>query len=321
MRERQGISSLKGVGEKTEKLFHHLGIQTIGDLIRYYPRGFEIFDDPIPVSQVEEGKVCAVAGSVFGRIQVSGSNRVQVTTLYLKDLTGTLKVIWFRMPFLRNTLSKGGLLILRGRVVRRRDSLVMEHPEIYYPAVKYEEKLHTMQPVYHLTAGLTNNTVIKAVRQALDCAEKKMDILPADLSGKYHFPPYEEAARNMHFPENKEGFAAARERFVFEEFLVFILSLQRMKESGNRAENRFHLSDQEKIRQFLDALPYRLTGAQMKVWNKIRYAGAPCDVPACPGGRGIRKDDRGISGASAGRTEWIPGSAHGAHGSAGAPAL
>ena len=100
MRERQGISSLKGVGEKTEKLFHHLGIQTIGDLIRYYPRGFEIFDDPIPVSQVEEGKVCAVAGSVFGRIQVSGSNRVQVTTLYLKDLTGTLKVIWFRMPFL-----------------------------------------------------------------------------------------------------------------------------------------------------------------------------------------------------------------------------
>ncbi len=270
MRERQGISSLKGVGEKTEKLFHHLGIKTIGDLIRYYPRGFEIFDDPIPISEAEEGKVCAVAGSVFGRIQVSGSHRVQVTTLYLKDLTGTLKIIWFRMPFLRNTLSKGGLLILRGRVVRRRDGLVMEHPEIYYPAVKYEEKLHTMQPVYHLTAGLTNNSVIKAVRQALGCAEKKMDILPEALSGKYHFPPYETAVRNMHFPGNKEEFAAARERFVYEEFLVFILSLRRMKESGNRAENRFHLPDQEKTRQFLKALPYQLTGAQMKVWEEIK---------------------------------------------------
>ena len=79
------------------------------------------------------------------------------------------------MPFLRNTLSKGGMLVLRGRVVRRREGLVMEHPEVYYPASRYEEKLHTMQPVYPLTAGLTNNTVIKAVRQALACADEKTD--------------------------------------------------------------------------------------------------------------------------------------------------
>ena len=270
MRERQSIGSLKGVGEKTEKMFHHLGIRTIGDLIRYYPRGFEIFDDPIPIGSIEEGKVCTVSGSVFGRIQVSGSQRLQITALYLKDLTGTLKAIWFRMPFLRNTLSKGGVLILRGRAVRRRDGLVMEHPEIYYPASKYEEKRHTMQPVYHLTAGLTNNAVIKAVRQALDCADDKMDILPGELSRKYRFLPYEEAVRNMHFPEDKDSFAAARERFVFEEFLVFILSLQRMKESGNRVENKFRFPDQEKIGQFLEALPYQLTGAQMKVWKEIK---------------------------------------------------
>lgn len=270
MRERQSIGSLKGVGEKTEKMFHHLGIRTIGDLIRYYPRGFEIFDDPISIGSIEEGKVCTVSGSVFGRIQVSGSQRLQITTLYLKDLTGTLKVIWFRMPFLRNTLSKGGVLILRGRVVRRRDGLVMEHPEIYYPASKYEEKRHTMQPVYHLTAGLTNNAVIKAMRQALDCADDKMDILPGELSRKYRFLPYEEAVRNMHFPEDKDSFAAARERFVFEEFLVFILSLRRMKESGNRVDNKFRFPDQEKIGQFLEALPYQLTGAQMKVWKEIK---------------------------------------------------
>lgn len=270
MKERQSISEIKGVGEKTERLFRHAGVNTIGDLIRYYPRGFEIFEAPVPVSEVEEGRVCTVAGSVFGRIQVSGSQRVQITTLYLKDLTGTLKIIWFRMPFLRNTLSKGGILILRGRVVRHRSGLVMEHPEIYHPASKYEEKLDSMQPVYHLTAGLTNNTVIKAVRQALVCVDEKMDILPKELSVKYHFPPYTEAVRNMHFPENKEDFTAARERFVFEEFLVFILSLRRMKESENRAENRFILSDQEEVGQFLENLPYRLTDAQMKVWKEIK---------------------------------------------------
>ena len=127
-----------------------------------------------------------------------------------------------------------------------------------------------MQPVYHLTAGLTNNAVIKAVRQALDCADETMDILPGELSRKYRFLPYEEAVRNMHFPEDKDSFAAARERFVFEEFLVFILSLRRMKESGNRVENKFRFPDQDKIGQFLEALPYQLTGAQMKVWKEIK---------------------------------------------------
>ncbi len=270
MRETERISSLKGIGEKTEKLFRKVGVDTVGEILRYYPRGFEIFEDPVPIGSVEEGKISTVAGSVFGRIQVSGNQKMQVTTLYLKDLTGTLKVIWFRMPFLRNTLGKGGVLILRGRIVRKKDGLVMEHPEVYYPAAKYDEKLHSMQPVYPLTAGLTNNAVIKAVRQALSCASAKMDILPESLSEKYQFMSYEEAIRNMHFPEDKEHFAAARERFVFEEFLVFILSLRRMKESENRAKNHFLFADQEKINGFLEALPYRLTDAQLKVWGEIK---------------------------------------------------
>ena len=270
MRESERISSIKGIGEKTEQMFLRLGIRTVGDLIRYYPRGFEIYEDPVSIGEIQEGRTCTVSGTVFGRIQVSANRKLQVTTLYLKDLTGTLKVIWFRMPFLRNTLSRGGILILRGRVVRKRDGLVMEHPEIYYPASKYQEKLHTMQPVYPLTAGLTNNTVTKAVRQALDCVSEKRDILPGQLSEKYGFMPYPEAVRNMHFPENKEQFAKARERFVFEEFLVFILSLRRMKESENRAENHFRLPDRPEIGRFLSELPYSLTGAQMKVWGEIR---------------------------------------------------
>ena len=270
MRETQKITDLKGIGEKTAKLFERVGVRTAGDLIRYYPRGFDIYEEPVPIGGIREGKTCAAAGTVFGRIQVSGNTKTQITTLYLKDLTGTLKVIWFRMPFLRNTLSGGGLLILRGRVARRRDGLVMEHPEIFYPASKYAEKLHTMQPLYPLTAGLTNNTVTKAVRQVIGAMEEDPDILPEELCRKYGFLPYPEAVRKMHFPETKEDFAKARERFVFEEFLVFILSLRRMKESENRAENPFSLRSCPQIDAFLEKLPYRLTDAQQKVWEEIK---------------------------------------------------
>ena len=270
MNEKSSIGKLKGIGEKTEALFLRIGVNTIEDLIRYYPRGYDIFEDPVPISQLEEGKTAAVTGAVFGRIQVSGNQRLQITTLYLKDLTGTLKVIWFRMPFLRNTLGKGGPITLRGRVVRKRDGLVMEHPEIYYPSAKYEEKRHSMQPVYSLTAGLTNNAVIKAVKQALDCVSEKMNILPRKVEEKYGFPPYVQAVQTMHFPENKESFIRARERFAFEEFLIFILSLRRMKHSETRVENPFSLPDHPLLARFLDQLPYQLTSAQKRVWEEIR---------------------------------------------------
>ncbi len=270
MNEKSSIGKLKGIGEKTEALFLRIGVNTIEDLIRYYPRGYDIFEDPVPISQLEEGKTSAVTGAVFGRIQVSGNQRLQITTLYLKDLTGTLKVIWFRMPFLRNTLGKGGPITLRGRVVRKREGLVMEHPEIYYPSVKYEEKRHSMQPVYSLTAGLTNNAVIKAVKQALDCVSEKMNVLPRKVEEKYGFPPYVQAVQTMHFPENKESFIRARERFAFEEFLIFILSLRRMKHSETRVENPFSLPDHPLLARFLDQLPYQLTSAQKRVWEEIR---------------------------------------------------
>lgn len=270
MNERSEISELKGVGEKTTRLFHRIGVRTVGDLIRYYPRTYEVFEDPVCIGEVCEGRTCTVTGTVFGRIQVSGNRSMQVTTLWLKDLTGTLKVIWFRMPFLRTTLGKGGTLTLRGRVLRKKDGLVMEHPEIYYPSEKYEEKRNSMQPVYALTAGLTNNAVIKAVRQALPYADKRQDVLPAYLTRKFHFPPYSEAVSRMHFPENKEDFAEARKRFVFEEFLVFILSLRKMRERENRVRNNFCFCDKPEIERFLKALPYRLTEAQKRVWDEIR---------------------------------------------------
>ena len=270
MKSSSSIGSLKGIGEKTENLFHRLGVYRIEDLIRYYPRGFEIYEDPVPISEAEEGRINTISGSVFGRIGVSGNRSLQVTTLNLKDLTGTIKVLWFRMPFLRNTLGKGGMLVLRGRVVRRKSGLVMEHPEIYYPASKYEEKLHSMQPVYPLTSGLTNNAIIKAVRQALEAVDESQGILPPSLSAAHRFLPYCEAVQKMHFPENKEEFIQARERFVYEEFLVFILALRRMKENENRAENRFILEDQPEIEQFLKELPYDLTNAQKRVWKEIQ---------------------------------------------------
>jgi ATP-dependent DNA helicase RecG len=107
MNEQSEIRNLKGIGAKTEKLFHKMGIFTIGDLLRYYPRGYDVYEEPVSVGELEEGKISTVKGVIYGRVQVGGGKRMQITTAYVKDLTGTLKVIWFRMPFLRNTGNAG----------------------------------------------------------------------------------------------------------------------------------------------------------------------------------------------------------------------
>lgn len=104
MIEATNIRELKGIGEKTQKLFHKIGIETVGDLIRYYPKGFDIYEEPVPIAEAGEGTVVTVTGAIFGKVQVSGTRNMQVTSMHVKDITGTLRAVWFRMPFLRNTV-------------------------------------------------------------------------------------------------------------------------------------------------------------------------------------------------------------------------
>jgi ATP-dependent DNA helicase RecG len=269
MIEATNIRELKGIGEKTQKLFHKIGIETVGDLIRYYPKGFDIYEEPVPIAEAGEGTVVTVTGAIFGKVQVSGTKNMQVTSMHVKDITGTLRAVWFRMPFLRNTFAGGGVVTLRGRIVNRKGGSVMEHPEIFYPSSRYEEKLHTLQPVYGLTAGLTNNAVMKAVKQALSRLDLTRDTLPEELRLKYELAEYNYAVRGVHFPEDKEVFCHARKRLVFEEFLAFILSLRRLRDSNEKLTNEYVMQQHPDIDAFISRLPFKLTKAQEKVWGEI----------------------------------------------------
>lgn len=269
MIEQTSIKEIKGVGEKTQKLFEKIGIYTVGDLIRYYPRGYGVYEEATPIFEVEEGHIQTVSGAVFGKVQVSGTRNMQVTTTHIKDLTGTIQVIWFRMPFLRNTLKSGQPVTLRGKVTRRRNHLVMEHPELFCPPDKYDEKLNTLQPIYGLTAGLSNNTVMKAVKQALEGLNLSKESFPEELRLKYQLAEYNYAVRGIHFPEDKEVFYHARKRLVFEEFLSFILSLRKLKTSNERMSNEYVMEEHPAVKELIRKLPYQLTNAQTKVWQEI----------------------------------------------------
>lgn len=270
MNEHSPVREIIGIGEKTEKLFQKMGVYTAGDLLRYYPRTYDIYEAPVPVSELEEGTVAAVEGCVFGSVQVSPNRKLQTVSALIRDLTGTLKVLWFRMPFLRNTLRSGSRIIVRGRVVNKRGGLVMEHPEIFQPVEKYQEKLNTMQPVYPLTAGLSNLTVMKAVREALEHIHLQRETIPESIRQRYHLCEYNYALRGIHFPADKTMYMYARKRLVFEEFLEFLLAIRQMKEEKETSVNGCRMEKKQEVDDFLSQLPFELTNAQKKVWKEIR---------------------------------------------------
>ena len=262
------ITALKGIGEKTAALFHRVGVDTVGELLSYYPRTYDVYEPPVTFANIEEDKIQAVTGFVRKAPVSARAGRTTVTTLTLEEFGEHLHLSWFHMPFLRNSLTPGSTWIFRGRVQKKKGRLLMEQPEIFTPEA-YEEKLHAMQPVYSLTSGLSNKTVEKAVRQALEEITLEKEYLPEDIRTGQQLAESNFAARAIHFPADKEELLLARRRLVFDEFFIFILALRQLREKRDQQENRCVISEGERVRQLFSALPYELTGAQKRVLGEI----------------------------------------------------
>lgn len=265
---KRALRELKGVGEKTEKLFAKLGITDTEELLRYYPRNYEAYEEPVPIGDLKEGMTVSIRACVVSSVYVNKVRNLQVITVTASDVSGKIPVVWFNMPYLRSTLKKGSVFVFRGRVVRKQGRIQMEHPEMFTPAA-YEEILHSLQPVYGLTAGLSNKTVTKLVQQVLKEVPLQMEYLPEETRARYHLADDNFAIAAIHFPENMEQLLAARKRLVFDEFLLFILAVQLLKEKTEEAKNSFPMQPVWTTEEIIENLPYCLTRAQLNVWHEI----------------------------------------------------
>lgn len=264
----ESLRTLKGVGEKTEKLFQKIGISDTESLLRYYPRNYDEYETPADIADLKEGTVKAVSAAVCSGVYVNPVRGKQVVSITACDSTGRISITWFNASYLKNTLKKGSVFVFRGRVMRRQGKLQMEHPEIFTPAA-YEEILHSLQPVYGLTAGLSNKTVVKLLHQLLKQQSLKSEYLPEEIKEKYQLSDINYALRTIHFPKNMDELLVSRKRLVFDEFLFFILSVQLLKEKTEEAENLFPMKKTWTTEQVIENLPYRLTSAQLNTWHEI----------------------------------------------------
>lgn len=268
MNDKTPLRELKGVGEKTEKLFQKIGITTAEEILRYYPRTYDIYEEPVEIASAEEDKTVSIRATIATGIYINQIRNLQVLTTTVADASGRLPVAWFNAPYLRGTLKKGSVFILRGKIIRKKGRPQMEHPEIFTPAA-YEEIIHSMQPVYGLTKGLSNKMITKLVHQILDTRPLHGEYLPEEIRERYQLADANYAIRTIHFPKNMQELLTARKRLVFDEFLLFVLAIQLLKEKTEEAPNTFSMKPVWTTEEIIEGLPYDLTGAQKNVWHEI----------------------------------------------------
>ncbi len=262
------IGELKGIGAKTQSLFEKLGVYTVGDMLLAFPRDYRQFPNPAKIAELVPDRECAVFAKIAAPPAVTGARSLSATIAKISDDTGVMEAVWYHMPYLKNTLKMGSSHMFFGKVSWKSHRFVMEQPAIYVPE-QYIEFAQTYQPVYRLIKGISNNLYKKAMKQACSVLTSDIEFLPQEMLTRLELLPYHQAVFQMHFPENLDKLQAAHDRLAFNEFLLFLLSMQSLKENRERKKNQCLIRDITVAEAIVKKLPYALTGVQKKSLEEI----------------------------------------------------
>lgn len=264
------ISTIKGIGAKTESHLARIGIYTVGDMAEHYPREYHAYDTPVSIENTEyDNRRQSGYRVIFSETpKLLKRGRTPIVSVMLHAGNASVQVVWYHSPYVRQQLKPGCTVILYGKITSKGSRRMLDHPDIYTED-QYALLQKSLQPVYGLTEGLTQNFFMKTMHSILDSGLLLPDPLPADIRRQYQLSEYNYALRQIHFPENEEACRMARKRLVFDEFLVFALSVKQLKKENHQIENHYQIQESAAVSQLIASLPYHLTKAQLRVWHEI----------------------------------------------------
>ena len=264
MNLQDSVGVIKGVGPKKLEKLNSLNIETIEDLLFYFPRTYEDRTTFFNLKDVQ-GEVKASF-----KVRVTGVNRnsyirrnMHILSFDVEDETGKGTMTFFNQPFLKNSIKIGGIYNVYGKAVRERFITKISSPI----AERAGENLKTggIVPKYALKKGVTNNEIVKLIREV---NVSLPEVLPDYLIKKYSLLSRNIAVKTMHFPDDLETLEKARKRLAFEELFLLQFALLTLKDN-NRSEKSIELKDNPKLKNFIDNLPFKLTEGQDKSLNEI----------------------------------------------------
>lgn len=269
------IQYLKGIGPKRAKSFTSKGVNTIEELLYYFPRRYEDRTNFSRIFQLEEGQVYTIKAEVLVGGQRNSWRRrsFSITEAVVGDDTGKLSCIWFNQPYLQEYLKTGTFVILYGKVERYNGKLQMNNPEYEFIQGQDEDSLNVgrIVPIYTLPQGFSQRSLRGLIKTALDEFLPKInDPLPFDLRNRHKLLNLAQSLLNIHFPQDLDLQKQAHTRLSFEEFLFFQLPLVLRKLNRKEKVGTRHVVEGSLIEDFISRLPFQLTAAQQKVLAEIK---------------------------------------------------
>lgn len=260
------IKNLKSVGPKRLKLLNNIGIFSIKDLLYFYPRRYEDSSKILKLSEGIIGEKATFRCRILSLLDNRNIRRgLSITSFLIEDDSAEAKLIFFNNRFIKNTIDFGETYLIYGKYERFRGRIQLTSPEI--EKVDNIRNLGRIRGIYNQTKGLTNNNIDYLIDQVID---KNLfeECIPNDLIKKYSLIDKNKAIKNIHRPENRKSYALSKQRLVYEELLFFELSILSMQNKNNSSHGiKFNIPN--KIYEFINNLPYKLTSGQEKVLNDI----------------------------------------------------
>lgn len=257
----ENVQYLKGVGKERSRLFAKLGINTVGELVRYFPRDYEDRTVLKPVGETQDGESVCVRAMVAGTARLSRiAGGRELVRLRAVDDSGGLELYFFNRPYVRSSLLPGEVYTFYGKISRQGNSVSMTNP-VFEKRTGVETGC--IVPVYGLTAKLSRYNVTSAVRQALIvCGDELPDALPEPICARYSLLNTRDAYQSIHFPVSFEALRQARRRFIFEElFVIAVMSQLRRRLQRSTSGFTFKPCDFDELYR---TLPFAPTAAQRR---------------------------------------------------------
>lgn len=258
------IEELKGVGPKTAGYFNSMGIRSLEDLLRHFPRTYLVFGGLKKISELKDGEIAAVRARVdsVGNIR-RVKNNMTILPIEISDDSGKMTIKYFNMPFMAKAVRNGGYYVFRGRVKAAGREFTLVQPR-KYAYDEYTDLSGRFQSIYPLTKGLKNSQIVKAVSSALSKACFSEDYLPEEIRNRYSLPESSSAYRYIHNPESEQEAGLGRRRLAFDELFFFIMYLRKNKELLTDSPNTCPMIESAEVTRFIEKLPYKLTRGQSK---------------------------------------------------------
>jgi ATP-dependent DNA helicase RecG len=272
------LQFIKGVGPQGVQAFARLNLNTVGDLLRHYPRRWEDRTHFVRAGDVRPGEWVTVCGKVIGvTTKYPKGPRLALTEALLDDDGEAIRLLWFNQPYLEKTLKSiangGRSVVAYGQVRRSGWSVEIQSPE-------WEElgqdgdtlSANRIVPVYASTEGVRQARIRRMVDNALRTYEHLLEeALPSSIIGKHGLAGYADAVRGIHFPESIAALTEARRRLIFEEFflLQLLLALRRRANSHQARGVAFRVDLPRVFEELAEIVPFALTGAQQRAIGEI----------------------------------------------------